>query len=113
VVVLAHRLGFFFLTRVRALSSTAGATLVESAPDASLCAAIERHAPELVLLELERADLAEVAEAVQGRVVGGARLVGFLSHVREDLAEQARRAGVGEVVSKGELARRLAALLER
>jgi DNA-binding NarL/FixJ family response regulator len=60
------------------------------------------------------ADLSEpgVLEGVRAlKRAGPARVVGFLGHLQEDLMRQASEAGVDEVLTRGELVRRLDEIL--
>lgn len=45
------------------------------------------------------------------KALGGVKVIGFVGHVHEDLARAAAEAGADEVLSRGELVRRLDALL--
>ncbi len=60
------------------------------------------------------ADLGEpgVLDGVRAvKRAGPARVVGFLGHLQEDLMRQASEAGVDEVLTRGELVRRLDEIL--
>jgi hypothetical protein len=59
------------------------------------------------------ADLSEpgVLEGVRAAKLAGARVVGFLGHLQEDLMRQAADAGVDEVLTRGEMVRRLDEIL--
>ncbi len=111
MVVLAHRLSFFFATRARELARQAGARLVETPEGPPLSQQLQAERPRVLLLELDRADLGELSAMSAAGELRGIRVVAFASHVREDLAEQGRAAGVAEVVTKGELGRHLMRLM--
>lgn len=60
------------------------------------------------------ADLSEpgVLEGVKAaKLAGATRVVGFLGHMQEDLMRRAADAGVDEVLTRGELVRRLDEIL--
>jgi AmiR/NasT family two-component response regulator len=111
VIVLAHRVGLFFRARIAELARRAGAELVATAPQAALEDEALRVGPDLILLELERADLDEVRRLRRRPELAAARLVGFGAHVDEALFSRARAAGFDEVLAKGALGRRLEQLL--
>jgi AmiR/NasT family two-component response regulator len=106
MTALAFRVSFFFAARIREAARRAGATLVQ-ADQGSLAEEAERAKAELVLLEIERADLAEIALLKARPALAGARVVGFGAHVQEELFARAREAGCDAVYAKGELGRRL------
>ena len=108
--VLAFRVSFFFAARIREAARRAGATLA-LVEHGSLADEAERAEADLVLLEIERADLAEIGRLKARPALAGARVVGFGAHVQEELFAQARQAGCDAVYAKGELARRLEELL--
>jgi len=60
------------------------------------------------------ADLSEpgvLDEVRRAKSAGGPRVVGFLGHLQTELAAAAKEAGVDEVLSRGEVVRRLPEIL--
>lgn len=60
------------------------------------------------------ADLSEPGVLEEVRIAkraGGPRVVGFLGHLQTDLMQAAREAGVDEVLTRGEVVRRLGEVL--
>ncbi len=111
MTALAYGVGFFFGARIREAARQSGAALVE-APSGSLIREAERAHPDLVLVELERTDLAEVGQLKAHPSLGRTRVIGFGAHVREELLAQARSAGCDAVLTKGQLAARLPAFFQ-
>jgi DNA-binding NarL/FixJ family response regulator len=111
MIVLAHGVSLFFFAKVKEAARRAGATLILGNADAPLEREAERARPSLVLVELERADLSQIEALKRRRDLPGVRVLGFASHVDEALLAAAREAGCDEVLSKGELTRRLDGLL--
>src|ERR1700749_3340023 len=67
--------------------------------------------PKLVIVDLNaRSGAIPAIERVR-REANGVRLVGFLSHVQVDLAEQARAAGCDEVMPRAEFTQKLGQIL--
>jgi DNA-binding NtrC family response regulator len=81
-------------------------------PDA-LAAEISKAAPRLVVVDLNARN--QPLDAVQRMqsLAAGVPLVGFLSHVQTDLAEQARAAGCREVMPRSKFTKDLATILAR
>ncbi len=52
-----------------------------------------------------------VAQIAGAKAAGGARVVGFLGHLQQDLMAAAAQAGVDEVLTRGQLVQRLDELL--
>ena len=70
------------------------------------------HAPALVLVDLNSA---QNPVATIGRLGAGnsAPVIGFLSHVQVDLAEDARRAGFTHVMPRSQFSKELPTILAR
>ena len=67
--------------------------------------------PKLVIVDLNaRSGAISAIERVRA-VKNGVRMVGFLSHVQVDLAEQARAAGCDEVMPRSKFTQNLAEIL--
>ncbi|HVP66935.1 MAG TPA: hypothetical protein VMT17_06705 [Anaeromyxobacteraceae bacterium] len=65
--------------------------------------------PGLLVVDLTEPGV--VDQVAAAKTAGATRVVGFLGHLQEDLMEAARRAGVDEVLTRGEFVRRLEGLL--
>lgn len=93
--------------RVADAAARAGWTMV-TAPVGDLNGALDEHAPDLVVLDLDEAG--EPALAALGPAPR-ARTIGFFSHVDTALGDAARAAGV-DAVPRGRFWRTLPRLLE-
>jgi DNA-binding NarL/FixJ family response regulator len=81
-------------------------------PDA-LLAEISRETPKLVVVDLNsRNQPLQAIERMQA-TAPGVPLVGFLSHVQTELAEQAQAAGCREVMPRSKFTKDLATILAR
>jgi len=67
--------------------------------------------PKLVIVDLNARNGAIPAIERVRRESNGVRMVGFLSHVQVDLAEQARAAGCDEVMPRSKFTQNLAEIL--
>ncbi|MGA8366744.1 MAG: hypothetical protein ACLQMT_02280 [Candidatus Acidiferrales bacterium] len=83
-----------------------------STPDA-LVAEVAKGAAKLVVVDLNARD--HPLEAIERLQAAGLTipLIGFLSHVQQDLAERARAAGCREVMPRSKFTRDLATILAR
>jgi ActR/RegA family two-component response regulator len=100
-----------FLTRIRTAAGKRPVEVRRVGAGESLSGACERDSPSLVVVDLDGASRDPIASvaALRGERPE-VRVVGFVSHVREDLIQAAR--GVGcEVLSRGEFVRELPGLL--
>lgn len=73
-----------------------------------------RSRPDLIIVDLDAASvdpLGVVGELRSLAPAGAPRLIGFASHVRETVLQQARSAGYDEVLTRGALAANLPGLL--
>jgi hypothetical protein len=109
MTTLAYCVSFFFAARIREVARRSNAALIQSDSGPLVEETLRAHA-DLVLLEIERVDLAEVERVKAHPALHGVRVVGFGAHVEEQLFARARQAGCDAVFTKGELARRLAEL---
>jgi DNA-binding NarL/FixJ family response regulator len=79
---------------------------------APLSAAAAEKRPDVILADLgERGAMAELRAILAERP--GTEVVGFLGHLQEDLMDEARAMGVGEVLTRGQLAASLDRVLLR
>ncbi len=106
MTALAYCVSFFFAARIREAARRSNAALIQSDAGSLVEEALRAH-PDLVLLEIERVDLAEVEQLKAHPALCGVRVVGFGAHVEEQRFAQARQSGCDAVYTKGELGRRL------
>ncbi|HXN74102.1 MAG TPA: hypothetical protein VN861_16265 [Candidatus Acidoferrales bacterium] len=81
-------------------------------PDA-LFSEISKETPRLVVLDLNSRNQPLDAIARMKSIAPGVPLVGFLSHVQTELAEQAHAAGCSEVMPRSKFTKDLATILAR
>lgn len=108
--VLAMLDDLFFQSKIIETARHVGVDLkICTTPDA-LAAEISKATPNLVVVDLNAHN--QPLDAVQRMqsLAPGVRLVGFLSHVQTDLAEQARAAGCSEVMPRSKFTQDLATI---
>ena len=102
----------FFATRIAATAQALGVenTACTAAEALEAC---RREPPDLVILDLHGSgDPAGLARALKADPAsGGARIVGFYSHVDQETRRTAEAAGVDEVLPRSAFTARLSALL--
>jgi AmiR/NasT family two-component response regulator len=111
--VLAMVDDLFFQSKIIETARHVGVDLkICTTPDA-LAAEISKVIPNLVVVDLNARN--QPIEAVQRTqsLAAGVPLVGFLSHVQTDLAEQAHAAGCREVMPRSKFTKDLATILAR
>jgi DNA-binding NtrC family response regulator len=111
--VLAMVDDLFFQSKIIETARHVGVDLkICTTPDA-LAAEISKATPNLVVVDLNARN--QPLEAVQRAqsLAASVPLVGFLSHVQIDLAEQARAAGCSEVMPRSKFTKDLATILAR
>jgi CheY-like chemotaxis protein len=77
---------------------------------------MRRTTPSLVILDLDnpRTDPIGTVTAMKGDpALAGIPTVGYVSHVRTDIIDAARQAGVGEILPRSAFAAQLQAILAR
>jgi CheY-like chemotaxis protein len=113
VVVLEDDL--MFLSRVREAARAGAVELEVVRGKAALLDACRAQAPALLLANLDspRLGAAEAIRALKAEPgLAGVQVVGFLSHVRADLAMAAREAGCDRVLARSGFVQELPRLLE-
>lgn len=111
--VLAFIDDIFFQSKLLETAKQVGVEVRTCATPDALDSEMARGTPSLVVIDLNAS--ANPLDAV-GRVQASGRqipLIGFLSHVQRDLAEQARAAGCAEVIPRSKFVRDLATILAR
>jgi len=100
-----------FLTRIRAAAGGRPVEVRRVRFGEGLSAACERDPPSLVVVDLDGASRDPIGSVAAVRAERpDVRILGFVSHVREDLIQAARDAGC-EVLSRGAFVRELPAVL--
>ncbi len=105
-----------FRSKISAAAKAAGVnvTIVKTAEDALARARDER--PTLILLDLDgqRTRPLELVHQLQDEPgLAGVPTLGFVSHVHAHVIQEARRAGIGEVMARGAFAASLPQILGR
>ena len=104
----------FFASRIAEVAKTLGVTCLGARDVATLLTRARGDAPTLVIVDMILRD-ADAALAIRtlraDAATRDARIVAFLPHVEEALAEAAHAAGAHEVLTRGQLTKRLPALL--
>ena len=102
----------FFLTRIRAVAEASRATVVECAP-AEIVERVRERLPDLVILDLHAPGepLASVRSLKSDPALAKAPVVGFYSHVDQELRLLAQSAGVDFVLPRSAFTVKLPALI--
>ena len=103
----------FFQAKLIETAKQLGVELRTCATAEALANEIGEHAPKLVVVDLN-ARSNPIAAIERVRASGPEiPLIGFLSHVQVDLAQQARAAGCADVMPRSKLTQNLATILAR
>jgi CheY-like chemotaxis protein len=105
-----------FASRIKAAASRLGVTVSFPKSAAEALADMRLEAPSLVILDLNSARLDPMGMLAAMRhdpALAAIPTVGFVSHVRADVIDAARQAGVGEVMARSAFAERLPEILGR
>ncbi len=109
--VLALPADLIFGARIRAAAEQAGvAVTIAKNPD-DLLARIAEEQPRLIILDLDRRGLAIADVVARIRAQSAAKILAYVSHVREDAIQEARAAGVDRVMARGAFAKQVAEIL--
>lgn len=111
--VLAAVPDLFFASKIRGTAQALNVTVEFSRTAVALFDAAKLEVPSLIILDLEADSdpLALAARLKEDEQLRGVPLVGFLSHVRADLQQQARAAGVDHVLPRSAFTSRLPDIL--
>ncbi len=110
MIVVAVR-DLVFRSKIHAAADRLGVEVHLAPRGASLADAVSGVPAPTVLADLSEPGVLEQIPAA--KQVPGLRVVGFAGHVQEELLEAARRAGVDEVLTRGQFVARLDELLRR
>ena len=109
--VVALSADLIFGARIRGAAEAAGVSVILSRNVEDFLTRIRADHPRLAILDMDRRGL-DVAEVVQAVKAAGVPLLAYVSHVREDLIEQARAAGADRVMARGAFAKQLPEILK-
>lgn len=103
----------FFQAKLVETARQLGVDLRVCAKADAFASELAKAEPELAIIDLNaRADVLDAIARVKS-VGNSTALIGFLSHVQTELAQQAREAGCTEVMPRSKLTRELATILGR
>jgi CheY-like chemotaxis protein len=112
--ILALPADLMFASRIRATAQAVGVDVLVVAKPAALLDAAKARPPRLVLLDLDARgwDAAALVRDIRSdERTAGARIVAFVSHVRQDAIEAARAAGADRVLARSAFVRELPTIL--
>ncbi len=107
-VILAVR-DLVFRSKILAAAERLGTTVKIVPRGTPLEQAAREHGPGTLVVDLGEPGVVEQVAAAKG--AGATRVVGFLGHLQADLMEASHRAGVDEVLTRGQFVQRLDDLL--
>ena len=105
-----------FTSKIRTTASQLGVTVVVARSRAAALSAARAERPTLVILDLNSVRIEQrgiVADLKSDPALAGIATVGFASHVHTAVIEEARAAGVTEVMARSAFTQRLPELLSR
>jgi len=103
-VILAVR-DLVFRSKILAAAERLGANVKIAPRGTPLDQAAREMGPGTLILDLGEPGVVEQVQAAKG--AGATRVVGFLGHLQTDLMEASQRAGVDEVLTRGQFVQRL------
>jgi hypothetical protein len=103
-VILAVR-DLVFRSKILAAAERLGTPIHIAPRGTPLEQAAREHGPGTLVVDLGEPGVVEQVPAA--RAGGATRVVGFLGHLQADLMEASRRAGVDEVLTRGQFVQRL------
>lgn len=110
ISVVLYGSDLMFRSRVGAEARAAGRRMTSAASPGHFGEKLEATQSPLVLVDMDMADAAE-AIRIAAAHGGGATIVAYYSHVRDDLREAASAAGAGEVMPRSQFVVRLPDML--
>ena len=115
-MILAVLDDLLFTSKIRTTAGHVGASVTFARSSEAALREMREKSPALVIFDLNnpRTDpLGTVAAMKADPALGAIPTVGFVSHVQTDLINQARQAGVGDVMARSLFAERLPEILSR
>ena len=111
-LVIALPADLIFGARIRAAADGAGTNIIIAKnPDDVLNKAADPET-RLIILDLDRRGL-NIADLISRlKATSPARILAYVSHVREDAIQEAKRAGADKVIARGAFANQLQELLK-
>ena len=110
--VLALPADLIFGARIRATAESVGEPVIIAKNVEDLLTRLRETETRLVILDLDRRGM-NVGETVASiKATSSAKLLAYVSHVREDAIRDARSAGADKVIARGAFANQLAELLK-
>ena len=103
-VILAVR-DLVFRSKILAAAERLGTSIHIAPRGTPLDQAARDHGPGTLVVDLGEPGVIEQVPAAKG--AGATLVVGFLGHLQADLVEASRRAGVDEVLTRGQFVQRL------
>ena len=103
-VILAVR-DLVFRSKILAAAERLGADVRIAPRGTPLDQAAREHGPGTLVVDLGEAGVVDRIAAAKG--AGASRVVGFLGHLQADLMEASAKAGVDEVLTRGQFVQRL------
>jgi len=107
-VILAVR-DLVFRSKILAAAERLGADVKIAPRGTPLAQAARDLGPGTLILDLGEPGVVDQVPAAKG--AGATRVVGFLGHLQTDLMEASQRAGVDEVLTRGQFVQRLDEIL--
>ena len=105
-----------FASKIKAVAGQLGVVVMFARSKDAALEEMRKNSPALVILDLNSArtdPLGTVLAMKRDQSLAPIPTIGFVSHVRADLIDAARQAGVDEVVARSAFTERLAAILSR
>ncbi|MGE0448507.1 MAG: hypothetical protein AB7Q29_02890 [Vicinamibacterales bacterium] len=114
-MILAILDDLLFTSKIRATAAQAGVPLMFARTIDAALEQLRATRPSLVMLDLDnpRIDALRIAAELRESRLSGVSSVAFVSHVRTDLIQQARDAGIGEVLPRSAFVTRLPEIFAR
>jgi hypothetical protein len=107
-VILAVR-DLVFRSKILAAAERLGTTVTIAPRGTPLEQVARDHGPGTLIVDLGEPGVVDQIPAA--RTAGATRVVGFLGHLQADLMEASQKAGVDEVLTRGQFVQRLDELL--
>jgi CheY-like chemotaxis protein len=114
-MILAVVSDLMFTSKIRTAAARIGVEVVFARSSRDALAAMDKGPPALVIFDLDARSidpLGTLAAMKADPALTTVPTVGFVSHVRADLIEAARQAGVDDVMARSAFAERLPVILE-
>jgi DNA-binding NarL/FixJ family response regulator len=113
-MILAAVDDLLFSSKIRTTAKQAGVELLFARTPPEILEQTRARRPSLVIFDLNSAKadpVTTIATLKQDPELSATRTLGFVSHVHTELIEEARRAGIDEVMARSAFASRLADIL--